>query len=80
MKKLQFLFLFLLLLPLFVFVTGGRRPGNAQMESFAQEEYVPNEVLVRFKKDVGKILIQQGIELVQGKIITYGKREISMLE
>jgi hypothetical protein len=41
---------------------------------------VPNEVLVRFKKDVGKILIQQGIELVQGKIITYGKREISMLE
>ncbi len=37
-------------------------------------------MLVKFKKDIGRALIQQGIELVQGKIITYLGRELTILE
>lgn len=41
-----------------------------------QEEYAPNEVLVKFKKDVSKYFIQDSINSVQGKIITFRQKEI----
>ena len=44
------------------------------------EEYVPNEVLVKFKEDVSKYLIQDAINSVQGKIITYLGEEISTFQ
>jgi len=80
MKKIQFLFLSLLFLSLFVFLAGGRHPGRVKVESSIQEEYVPNEVLVKFKKDIGRSLIQQGIDLVQGRIKTYLGSEIATWE
>jgi len=45
-----------------------------------QDEYVPNEVLVKFKKDVGKYLIKEGINSVQGKVITNLGEEISTFQ
>lgn len=36
-----------------------------------QEEYVPNEVLLKFKKGVSKNFIQDAINSIQGKIITF---------
>jgi len=44
------------------------------------EEYVPNEVLVKFKKDIGKYFIEQAIDSVQGRIVTHLGKEISTLE
>ena len=50
-------------------------------EKFGEiEEYVPNEVLVKFKEDVSKYLIQDAINSVQGKIITYLGEEISTFQ
>lgn len=80
MKKFNFLFLSLLFLCLFAFLAGGKRPESTQAEPSIQEEYVPNEVLVKFKKDTARTLVQQGIELVQGKIQTYLGQEITTLE
>ncbi len=45
-----------------------------------QEEYVPNEVLVKFKKDVSKYSIQYTIDSVLGKIITFRQKEISAFQ
>ena len=45
-----------------------------------QEKYVPNEVLVKFKEDVSKYIIQDAINSVQGKVITYLGEEISIFQ
>lgn len=70
MSLISFIFLFLIFF-------GGQYPGHAQVEPTIQDEYVPNEVLVKFKEGTGRGLIQYGIEAVQGRIKTYLKREIS---
>jgi len=80
MKKLQFLFLSLLFLSLLVFLAGERHPGSAQAEPSIQEEYVLNEVLVKFKKGISRDLIQYGIDQVQGKIKTHLGAEIATQE
>jgi len=50
-------------------------------EKFGEiEEYAPNEVLVKFKEDVSKYFIQDAINSVQGKIITYLGEEISTFQ
>jgi len=50
-------------------------------EKFGEiEEYAPNEVLVKFKTDVSKYFIQDAINSVQGKIITYLGEEISTFQ
>jgi len=48
-----------------------------QREYAYQVEYVPNEVLVKLKKDISKNAIQGAINSVQGKIFTYLGSEIS---
>lgn len=48
-----------------------------QERNVLQEDYVPNEVLVKFKKDVSRYFIREAINSVQGKIITYLGKEIS---
>jgi len=80
MNKSRSLALSLLFLSLIILLVVGGHPGNNQVETSAQAEFVPNEVLVKFKKDVGRVLIQQGIDLVHGRIITYLGREISPWE
>lgn len=80
MKKLHFLFLSILFLSLLAFLPGTKHSAAVQEWSSTQEEYVPNEVLVKFKKDIPRTLIQQDIDLVQGKIVTYLGREITTLE
>jgi hypothetical protein len=45
----------------------------------SQKDYVPNEVLVKFKSDVGKYVIKEAIHSLQGKIITYLGNELSPL-
>lgn len=80
MKKFQFLFLSFLFLSLFVFVAGGKYQGIAQVDPSTQWEYVPNEVLVKFKEGTGRAIIQYVIEAVQGRIKTYLGREISTSE
>lgn len=47
----------------------------SQKEYATLEEYVPNEVLVKFNKDVARYSIQDTINSVEGKIITYLKKE-----
>jgi len=55
--------------------------STATQKQFAYNaEYVPNEVLVKFKKDVGKIIVQNTLGSVQGKIITYLNEEIEAVE
>jgi len=79
-KKLSFLFFPLLFLALFAFLTEGKHPENTQPAPSIQEEYVADEVLVKFKKETNRMLVQQGIDLVQGRIETYLGREISPWE
>jgi hypothetical protein len=62
------------------FLSAGKNTGMFQEASPVPEEYVPNEVLVKFKEEAGKYLIQAGIDAVQGKVITHLKKEISALE
>jgi hypothetical protein len=60
----------ILFLSIIILVVAGKRPGIAQVEPSAQEEYVPDEVLVKFKGGTTRLLVQQGIEMVQGRIKT----------
>lgn len=80
MNKLRYVAMSFSLLSLILFLFEGRYPGSAQDEPSAQAEFVPGEVLVKFKKDIGRVPIQQGIDLVQGRIITYLGKEISPWE
>lgn len=73
MSLISFIFLFLIFF-------GGHYSGRAQAKPTIQDEYVPNEVLVKFKEGTGRGLIQYGIEAVQGRIKTYLKREISSVQ
>jgi hypothetical protein len=43
----------------------------AQIDYAYQEEYVPNEVLVKFKKDIPNYLIKQSIDSIQGVSIKF---------
>jgi subtilisin family serine protease len=45
---------------------------------YVQEEYVPNEVLVKFKKAIDINDIQSAINSIQGKIIKYSGDEIPL--
>jgi hypothetical protein len=77
MKKSLFSTLTILLFLSLIFLLLNSRPASNQEVYTAQEEYVPNEVLVKFKADVGRNLIRGAIDIVQGKIITHLGREIS---
>lgn len=69
------------LLFLGIFFLSSSSNSTATQERFAYNaEYVPNEVLVKFKKDVGKIIVQNTLGSVQGKIITYLKEEIDLTD
>lgn len=63
-----------------VFIAETKHTGPVQTEPSIQEEYVPNEVLVKFKKGTSRTLVQLGIYNVEGKIINYRKREIAIAE
>jgi subtilisin family serine protease len=77
MKKLYLLGLVMVIL-LFsiIFLSKSINSAPAQDEYLHQEEYVANEVLVKFRKDVPNYFIKESIDLVQGKIITYLGEEI----
>ena len=80
MKKLLSVCLVSLLSLFLIFLFVSSNSAKNQ-EGFAhQEEYVPNEVLVKFKKDVSKYFIQDAVNSIQGKIITFQGKEISSLQ
>ncbi len=80
MKKFHFLLLSILVLSILAFFSGIRHSAATQEGFATQEEYVPNEVLVKFNKDVPRTIVKQDIEYVQGRIVTYLGREITTLE
>ncbi|MFQ5722422.1 MAG: S8 family serine peptidase, partial [Candidatus Aminicenantales bacterium] len=49
-----------------------------QEQYLPREYYVPNEVLVKFKEDISIDSIHEAINSIQGKIITYLGKEISL--
>ena len=77
MKKLSQVCLAIFLSLLLIFLFASSRSDAIQEEVVVQEEYVPNEVLVKFKENVSDYFIQNSISYVGGKIITYLKQEIS---
>ena len=81
MKKLYFgsIFSFLLILSS-IFLLLNRSSIAVQEGYGSQDEYVPNEVLVKFKQDVDDYFIQNAVILVDGKVITYLKEEIDPLQ
>jgi subtilisin family serine protease len=80
MKKFYLLVSVVLFVFLVAILLGGRHPGSAQAEDSIQYEFVPNEVLVKFREGTGRALIQYGVEAVQGRVKTYLGREISTSE
>jgi subtilisin family serine protease len=77
MRKLILTSLATLLSITLIFLFLRSNPGATQSEYVPQEDYVPDEVLVKFEKEVSKYDIQDAINSVQGKIITYQNKEIS---
>lgn len=63
-----------------VFLFTNNTLSPALQEYISQEEYVPNELLVRFKKGVSKYLIQEAIDSIEGKIIPYSGKEIGTFQ
>ena len=63
MKKSFFIGFPIFFLLIIVLVNGGRNPASNQEEYSSQEEYVPNELLVKFKKNTEKTKIQAGFEV-----------------
>lgn len=80
MKKWVLSISLILFVFLFTIFLGGKHPEGAQAEPSIQNEFVPNEVLVKFKEGTGRALIQYGVEAVQGTIKTYLGKEISTSE
>lgn len=78
MKK-SFWFFFLAFLVFAFFCPSADQGATQERGSFA-DEYVPNEVLVKFKPNAGKYFVQLAIDSVQGKVITYLKGEITCLD
>ena len=78
MKKLISLSLGSLLLLSLIFLFVSTNTIATQENHVHREEYVPNEVFVRFKKGVHRFFIQEAINSVQGKIITYLRKEITI--
>lgn len=80
MRKTHFLILstFILFSLIFLFISDDS--VATQKGDIIQEGYIPNEVLVKFKKHVGRYFIQDAVNSVQGKVITYLSEEISTLQ
>jgi len=81
MKKIYLsgLVIFILIFSIF-FLFKSINLSPAQIDYAYQEEYVPNEVLVKFKKDIPNYLIKESIDSIQGKIINYLGKEIVPLQ
>lgn len=77
MRKKFLLFLTTFLSVSFTFLLVSSESKTNQEGNSIEEESVPNEVLVRFKKDVQKNFIQNAILSVQGEILTYLGKEIN---
>lgn len=77
MRKLLSTILASLLSLILIFLFLSSKTDATQKKYIPQDEYVPDEVLVKFKKNVGKGFIRNVIKLVQGKVITFQKKEIS---
>lgn len=77
------LFTALLVFCILLIIGSNSKATQTVQAGYEPEKYVPNEVLVRFKEDVvgdisqNKWLVQNLINLVQGKIKTFLKQEIS---
>jgi subtilisin family serine protease len=74
MKKLTALFTLVACVCLFGLISASD-PGSQDQE-FGLGEYVPNEVLVRFKRETAPELIKSAIGSVHARIITNSGREI----
>ena len=77
MKKIFFMASVILLFLLTMFLFTNIKSETTQEGNSSQEDYVPNEVLVKFKSDVSKYVIQEAVHYLQGKIINYLGNELS---
>lgn len=77
MKNVLFMTSVMLFLLLSVFLFANFRSGENQEEKSYHLDYVPNEVLVKFKSDLGKYSIQNAVLYLQGKVINYLESELS---
>jgi len=80
MKKFSIFFLLAFSLTLAIFLIGGKQVQISQIDPSNQWEYVPNEIIVKFKQGTEKAAVQYAIGAVQGKIKTYLGTDISTLE
>jgi subtilisin family serine protease len=80
MRKKTYFCLLLILSLFLIFIFMLSESGRSQEKTIFQGEFVPNEVLVRFKRDIPRYLIQNTIESLQGKIFTYHREEISSFD
>ena len=58
----------------------GLSPKSINASQNSRPTHVVNEVLVKFKKGVQADFIRQGLDYIQGKIVTYLGQEIGPLE
>lgn len=77
MKKTLSISSSLLIFLLSVFLFANLRSGENQEEKSSQLEYAPNEVLAKFKNNLGKYSIQNAVLYLQGRIMDYLDRELS---
>jgi len=78
MKKYPFFVVFLVMF-LFLSESNPKLAQAIQGIEYSQK-YVLNEVLVKFKKDVLAEIVQQSIDYLQGKVVTYLGQELSAYE
>ena len=60
-----------------VFLLANLKPGEIQEEKSLELEYVPNEILAKFKSNLGMNSIQNAVSYLQGRVIDYLGRELS---
>lgn len=79
MNKLLSMISVLSLIFLSVFLFANLRHGEIQEESF-EAEYVPGEILVKFKSNLGEYSIQNAVLYLQGRVLDYLGRDRSPID
>lgn len=79
MKKLLSMISILSLILFSVFLFANLKHGEIQEES-SEPEYVPGEILVKFKSNLGEYSIQNAVLYLQGRVLDYLGRDRSPID
>jgi len=80
MKKVFSMASVLTFMLLSAFLLANLKPREYQEEKSTELEYVPNEILVKFKSNIGRISIQNAVLYLQGRVVDYLGRELSPVD